>query len=449
MTVDNLKETEEFVSKLEKKCPSEPEFLQAVREVLDSVIPFMKGKKRYKDQAILERLSEPDRVVMFRVVWQDDKNVAQVNRGYRVQFSNVLGPYKGGIRFHPSVNLGILKFLGFEQIFKNSLTGLSLGGAKGGSDFNPKGRSDGEIMRFCQAFMVELSRHIGADVDVPAGDIGVGAREVGYMYGMYRRLSNRFDGTFTGKGPEWGGSLLRPEATGYGVVYFLENLLQQHDRDIDGKRFLLSGSGNVAQHCAAKLLEMGGKVLTLSDSGGFVHEPDGFTAEKLEILREIKNVRRGRIKEYADETGAGFHEDKRPWAVEGDVAIPCATQNEIGEEDANELVKNGVIAVVEGANMPTTYEAVKILDAKGVLFAPGKAANAGGVAVSGLEMAQNSQRLPWSSGKVDKELRSIMDAIHEKCVEYGGRNGCVNYLKGANVGGFVRVADAMVDQGFM
>lgn len=449
MSKQSNNQLNELIKGLEKKCPNEPDFLNAVREVLESVLPYMRGKTKYKDQAIVERLLEPDRVVMFRVVWQDDRNVAQVNRGYRVQFNNFLGPYKGGIRFHPTVSLGVLKFLGFEQIFKNALTGLPLGAGKGGSDFDPKGKSDGEVMRFCQSFMVELSRHIGPDVDVPAGDIGVGSREVGFMYGMYRRLSNHVDGTFTGKGHGWGGSLLRPEATGYGAVYFLENMLKKQNREIDGHSFLVSGSGNVAQHCAEKIIERGGKVLTLSDSGGFVHEPDGFTLEKLEALKELKNVRRGRIKEYAEEHGAVFHEGKKPWALKADVAMPCATQNEITEKDAAKLVKHGVFAVVEGANMPTTLEAIHLLQESNVLFAPGKAANAGGVAVSGLEMAQNSQRIHWTRKRVDDELHTIMQSIHGKCVQYGEEKGGINYLKGANLAGFKRVADAMVAQGFL
>lgn len=440
---------EKFLEDLAKRCPMEDEFLQAVREIAEDVFPFIQRHPEYQDGALFERLTEPDRVIMFRVVWEDDEGRPRVNRGYRVQFSNALGPYKGGLRFHRTVCLGTLKFLGFEQIFKNALTGLSMGGAKGGSDFDPKGKSDGEVMRFCQSFMTELHRHIGPDIDVPAGDIGVGAREIGFLYGQYRRLSNRVDGALTGKGLDWGGSALRPEATGYGAVYFLQEMMNHQADSLEGKSCLVSGSGNVAQYCARKLMQLGGKVLTLSDSTGFIHEPKGLTMERLDAIMELKNVKRGSLKDYARRFKVKYHPGERPWAIKADFAFPCATQNEIDGNDARALVANGVRAVVEGANMPTTMEGIKVFREAKVHFAPGKAANAGGVAVSGLEMAQNSQRLTWDRDEVKSGLKSIMADIHRKCVEYGSDNGHVDYERGANIAGFIRVADTILDQGYM
>ena len=433
----------------EERNPHEPEFLQAVREVAETIIPFVEAHPKYKEAKILERMIEPERVITFRVPWETDAGEVMVNRGYRVEFNSAIGPYKGGLRFHPSVNLSILKFLGFEQVFKNSLTTLPMGGGKGGSDFNPKGRSNAEVMRFCQSFMTELQRHIGPDTDVPAGDIGVGGREIGYMFGQYKRLRNEFTGVLTGKGINWGGSLIRPEATGYGAVYFAQEMLTHHGSSLAGKTVLVSGSGNVAQFAIQKATELGGKVLTASDSSGFIHDPDGIDAEKLAFLMELKNKKRGRIKEYADRFGCSFSEG-RPWSIAGEVAFPCATQNELNGEEAAELIGNGLKAVAEGANMPSTPEAVEAFHAKGILFAPGKASNAGGVATSGLEMSQNSLRLSWTSEEVDQRLHEIMKDIHRSCVAYGQtEGGNIDYVKGANIAGFVKVADAMIDQGLV
>lgn len=439
---------ESFLDAVERRNPGEPEFFQAVREVSEKLWPFLEKHPEYAKARILERLTEPDRVVMFRVTWVDDSGQIQVNRGYRIQFCGAIGPYKGGLRFHPSVNLGILKFLAFEQILKNSLTTLPMGGGKGGSDFNPKGRSDNEVMRFCQSFMSELFRHIGKNVDVPAGDIGVGAREIGYLFGQYRRLRNEFTGTMTGKGIAYGGSLIRPEATGYGSVYFASEMLRTRNDSIDGKTCLVSGSGNVAQYTAEKLMELGGRVVTLSDSGGVVVDPEGLNREKLDYVMDLKNNRRGRIKEFADEFGLTYHEGKNPWGVKGELAFPSATQNELNDEDARALLKNGCYLVSEGANMPTTYEATKVFEEARILFGPGKAANAGGVAISGLEMTQNSMRLQWTREEVDTKLKDIMATIHDTCVEYGRvSDDYVDYIQGANVGGFVKVANAMLAYG--
>lgn len=439
---------ESFLDAVERRNPGEPEFFQAVREVSEKLWPFLEKNPAYAKARILERLTEPDRVVMFRVTWVDDSGQIQVNRGYRIQFCGAIGPYKGGLRFHPSVNLGILKFLAFEQILKNSLTTLPMGGGKGGSDFNPKGRSDNEVMRFCQSFMSELFRHIGKNVDVPAGDIGVGAREIGYLFGQYRRLRNEFTGTMTGKGIEYGGSLIRPEATGYGSVYFADEMLKTRNDSIEGKTCLVSGSGNVAQYTAEKLMELGGRVVTLSDSGGVVVDPDGLNREKLDYVMDLKNNRRGRIKEFADKFGLTYHEGKNPWGVEGELAFPSATQNELDEEDARTLLKNGCYLVSEGANMPTTYEATKVFEEAKILFGPGKAANAGGVAISGLEMTQNSMRMQWTRDEVDTKLKDIMATIHGTCVDYGRiSDDYVDYVQGANVGGFVKVANAMLAYG--
>lgn len=443
-------EVDRFMKGLEKRNPGEPEFHQAVHEVVATLMPFVLENRQYLDANILERMTEPDRVIMFRVCWEDDAGNVRVNRAWRVQFNNSIGPYKGGLRFHPSVTLSILKFLGFEQVFKNSLTGLPMGGAKGGANFNPRGKSDREVMRFCQAMMIELSKHIGEDTDVPAGDIGVGAREIGYLYGEYKRLKNRSAGILTGKGLAFGGSLIRTEATGYGVVYFLRNMLQHHDDSLDGKTAVVSGSGNVAIYCIEKLIEMGAKPVTFSDSGGFIHDPDGIDEEKLEYLKTLKEVRRGRVSEYADHfPSASFHEGERPWGVPCDVACPCATQNELQIDDADTLIKNGVIAVAEGANMPSTFEAVERFRAGGVLFGPAKAANAGGVAVSGLEQSQNAVRISWSREEVDQRLQNIMADIHSKCVTYGTTEGqsTVDYVNGANIGGFIKAADAMLAYG--
>jgi glutamate dehydrogenase (NADP+) len=434
-----------FMNGVVRRSSGETEFHQAVREVAATVLPFSKDRPLYTERRILERMTEPDRVVSFRVCWQDDAGNVRVNRGYRVQFNNAIGPYKGGLRFHPSVNQSVLKFLGFEQTFKNSLTGLPMGGGKGGADFNPKGKSDSEIMRFCQSFMTELYRHVGPDVDVPAGDIGVGAREIGYMFGQYKRLTNQFNGVLTGKGMEYGGSLMRPEATGYGTVYMMENMLHAAGDALEGKVCVISGSGNVATHAAEKILHRDGKVVTLSDSGGFVYDADGITQEKLDWVKELKNVRRGRISEYAEEFGAEFHADARPWGVPCDLAFPCATQNEIDADDAANLLHNGCKGVSEGANMPTTIEGIgKYLDAK-ILYGPAKAANAGGVAMSGLEMSQNSARMSWDQDHLRKLLKKIMSDIHADCHEYGReKGGYVNYMKGANIAGFIKVADAML-----
>ncbi len=442
-------ELDQFMGGLEKRNPGEPEFHQAVREFAETIMPFLEEHPEYRDAQILERMTEPDRIVTFRVSWEDQAGHVRVNRGTRVQFNNAIGPYKGGIRFHPSVTLSVLKFLGFEQTFKNSLTTLPMGGAKGGANFNPKGKSDREIMRFCQAFMTQLWRHIGANVDIPAGDIGVGAREVGYLFGQYKRLAGEFTGAITGKGLAFGGSLIRTEATGYGNVYLTAEMLARRGDGIEGKTCLVSGSGNVAQFTVEKATELGGKVVTLSDSSGFVHDPDGIDAEKLAFVMELKNVRRGRIVEYADRFGCDFHEGLRPWAVPADIAFPSATQNEIDGDDARKLVNNGVRVVSEGSNMPSTVEAVRQFQSAKLLYAPSKAANAGGVAVSGLEQTQNAMRLQWSRDEVDSRLKSIMREIHDQCVEYGDDGEHVDYVRGANLAGFVKVADAMLAQGVM
>ena len=438
-----------FVEAVAKKNPNEPEFMQAVKEVAETVIPFIEENKKYQNQMLLERMVEPERVIMFRVTWIDDAGRTQVNRGYRIQMNSAIGPYKGGIRFHPSVNLSILKFLAFEQTFKNSLTTLPMGGGKGGSDFDPKGKSDIEIMRFCQSFMTELAKHIGADTDVPAGDIGVGGREVGYMFGQYKRLRNEFTGVLTGKGITFGGSLIRPEATGYGNVYFAQSMLNTKGDSFKGKIVTVSGSGNVAQYAAEKATELGGKVVTLSDSSGYIYDADGIDAEKLAHVMYIKNEQRARISEYVKKyPNAKYVDGKRPWEVKCDIALPCATQNELNEDEAKELVANGCICVSEGANMPSTPEAIVVFTKAKILFAPGKASNAGGVATSGLEMSQNSLRLSWTSEEVDQRLKGIMANIHSACVKYSSDgNGYVDYVKGANIAGFVKVADAMLGQG--
>ena len=438
---------DEFVAKVEKSNPNEPEFIQAVREVAETVIPFIEENPKYKKAKVLERIVEPERLVMFRVPWLDDKGEIQINKGYRIEMNSAIGPYKGGLRFHPSVNLSILKFLAFEQVFKNSLTTLPMGGGKGGSDFDPKGKSDNEVMKFCQSFMTELSRHIGPDTDVPAGDIGVGGREIGFMFGQYKRLRNEFTGVLTGKGIEWGGSLIRPEATGYGCVYFAKDMLGTKGQDFVGKTVLISGSGNVAQYACEKATQLGAKVVTMSDSSGYIYDANGIDAEKLAFIMELKNERRGRIKEYADKFGAEFHEGKRPWGVKCDIALPCATQNELNGEEAKALASNGCMAVAEGANMPCTPEAVEVFQEHKIIFAPGKASNAGGVATSGLEMSQNSLRLSWTREEVDAKLKDIMHNIHQACVKYGAEGDHVNYVKGANIAGFVKVANAMLAQG--
>ena len=437
-----------FINSVKVRNGKEPEFIQAVTEVAEAVIPFIENNPKYNNAMLLERMVEPERVMMFRVPWIDDEGNVQVNRGFRVEMNSAIGPYKGGLRFHPSVNLGILKFLAFEQVFKNSLTTLPMGGGKGGADFNPKGKSDNEVMRFCQSFMSELFRHIGPNTDVPAGDIGVGGREIGFMFGQYKRLRNEFTGVLTGKGAGWGGSLIRPEATGYGNVYFADQMLKTKGESFEGKTVVISGSGNVAQYACEKATDLGGKVLTLSDSSGYIYDPEGIDAEKLAFVMELKNVKRGRIKDYADKYGCEFHEGKNPWSVKCDIALPCATQNELNADDAAVLVANGCICVSEGANMPSTPEAIEVFDEKKILFAPGKASNAGGVAVSGLEMSQNSLRYNWTREEVDAKLHNIMVDIHQACVDYGtDANGHVNYVKGANIAGFVKVADAMLDQG--
>jgi len=442
---------ENFMDGLKKRNPGEPEFHQAVYEVAASLMPYIVANPTYENMQILERMTEPDRTISFRVCWEDDEGNIRVNRGFRVQFNNAIGPYKGGCRFHPTVTQSVLKFLGFEQQFKNSLTGLPMGGGKGGANFNPKGKSDREVMRFCQSFMHELFRHIGPDTDVPAGDIGVGSREIGYMFGAYKQLTNRFEGVLTGKGLEFGGSLIRTEATGYGAVYFLQNMLDQKGVDMSGANVVLSGSGNVATHAAEKVNQLGGKVLTMSDSAGFIHDPDGINEEKVNWIKNLKNVRRGRISEYADHfTNASYHDGKRPWSVSCDFALPCATQNEIDISDANELIKNGVRGLAEGANMPTELDAMHAFQAAGVLFGPAKAANAGGVAVSGLEMSQNSARISWKEGELQDLLQNIMKGIHDSCHKYGegkGKDGDTDYVAGANIAGFVKVADAMLAYG--
>lgn len=438
---------EEFMNGLVKRNPGETEFHQAVKEVAATVIPYINKNPIYIENQILERMTEPDRTIIFRVCWEDDSGKIRTNKGYRVQFNNSIGPYKGGLRFHHSVNLSILKFLGFEQTFKNSLTTLPIGAGKGGSDFNPKEKSEREIMRFCQSFMTELSKHIGPNIDVPAGDIGVGAREISFMFGQYKRLKNEFTGTLTGKALEFGGSLIRKEATGYGTVYFMEEMLQHRGDSIKGKNCLVSGSGNVAQFAAQKIMQLGGKVLTLSDSSGFIHDPKGLNDEKLNYLIDLKTVRRGRISEYAKKYKCHFYESKRPWAIKADLAFPCATQNELELQDAKNLIKGGIIAIAEGANMPTTHEAIAAIKKANLIFAPGKAANAGGVAVSGLEMTQNSIHLAWSREEMEERLKNIMRNIHQQCVNYGTEKKQVDYIKGANIAGFVKVADAMVAYG--
>jgi glutamate dehydrogenase (NADP+) len=440
-----------FMEKVKATNGHEKEFIQAVHEVAEAVIPVIEETPRYKASKILDRIVEPERTIIFRVPWLDDKGEIQVNRGYRVEFNSAIGPYKGGLRFHPSVNLSILKFLGFEQIFKNSLTTLPMGGGKGGSDFDPKGKSDNEVMKFCQSFMTELCRHIGADTDVPAGDIGVGGREIGYMFGQYKRIRNEFTGVLTGKARNWGGSLIRPEATGYGTVYFAQEMLATKNDSFNGKIVAVSGSGNVAQYACEKATELGAKVVTLSDSSGYIYDADGIDAEKLAFVMEIKNVKRGRIEEYvAKYPSAKFVAGKRPWEVKVDIALPCATQNELNGEEAAVLISNGVMCVAEGANMPSTPEAIAAFDAARILFSPGKASNAGGVATSGLEMSQNSLRLSWPAEEVDQRLHGIMVSIHEACVKYGKReDGTIDYVKGANIAGFVKVADSMIDQGLV
>ncbi|MDR1171396.1 MAG: NADP-specific glutamate dehydrogenase, partial [Bacteroidales bacterium] len=432
------------------KNPGEPEFHQAVQEVVESLIPLVEENPKYKHARILERMTEPERVIIFRVPWINDKGELEINRGYRIQMNSAIGPYKGGIRFHPTVNLSILKFLAFEQVLKNSLTTLPMGGGKGGSDFDPKGKSDNEVMRFCQSFMTELSRHINADRDVPAGDIGVGGREIGYLYGQYKRIKNEFTGVLTGKGLEWGGSLIRPEATGYGAVYFAEEMLKTRGESIKGKTVAISGSGNVAQYAVEKCIQLGAKVVTLSDSNGSIHDPAGIDRAKLDYVMELKNEKRGRIKEYADKYGCLYMDGQRPWSVKCDIAMPNATQNEVDANDAKTLLANGCICVSEGANMPSTPEAVELFQNAKILYAPGKASNAGGVATSGLEMTQNSMRLPWSREEVDERLHSIMKNIHATCVKYGtDASGYIDYVKGANIGGFVKVANAMMAQGYV
>ncbi|HUO82481.1 MAG TPA: NADP-specific glutamate dehydrogenase [Gammaproteobacteria bacterium] len=439
----------EFMDGLKRRNPDQLEFHQAVLEVAGHVIPFVLENPKYEKASIFERLTEPDRLITFRVCWEDDDGNVRVNRGYRVQHCNAIGPYKGGIRFHHDVTLSILKFLAFEQTFKNSLTGLPMGGGKGGADFNPKGKSDREVMHFCQGFMTELFRHIGPYTDVPAGDIGVGAREVSFMFGQFKRISNQFTGVLTGKGLAFGGSEIRTEATGYGCVYFMQDMLKQHGHDLEGKVCAVSGSGNVAQYTAEKLIQLGARVVTLSDSNGTIYDAAGIDAEKLAFVKQLKDVTRGRIEEYAEHFGCEYLAGKRPWGVPVELAFPCATQNEVDQEDAKALVKNGCIAVSEGANMPSTVEAIHVFQANGVLFGPSKAANAGGVAVSGLEMTQNSMRLSWNREELNTRLRDIMQQIHERCVRHGQDNGQVNYLKGANIGGFIKVADAMLAYGIM
>ena len=445
---DSIKE---FILKVEKMNPNESEFMQAVTEVAEAIIPFIEDNEMYQDKMLLERMVEPERVLMFRVPWTDDKGKVHVNKGYRVEFNSAIGPYKGGLRFHPSVNLSILKFLGFEQVFKNSLTTLPMGGGKGGSNFNPKGKSDSEVMSFCQSFMTELSRHIGPNTDVPAGDIGVGGREIGFLFGQYKRLRNEFTGILTGKGISFGGSLIRPEATGYGTVYFAKSMLETRGDSFNGKIVTISGSGNVAQYATEKVIEFGGKVVTLSDSGGYIYDEDGIDTEKLAFVMDLKNEKRGRIKEYTKKyPTAKFIEGKRPWEVVCDIALPCATQNELNKEEAEVLLSNNCMCVAEGANMPSTPEAIGVFQKGRILYSPGKAANAGGVATSGLEMSQNSLRLSWTRKEVDDKLHTIMNDIHASCVEYGTEDdGYIDYVKGANIAGFVKLADAMLAQGIV
>ena len=438
---------EDFMAMIQAKNPNEPEFHQAVHEVVESLWDFLTKNQDYIYSGVMQRIVEPERIIMFRVPWRNDKGETKVNRGYRIEFNSAIGPYKGGLRFHPSVNLSILKFLGFEQVFKNSLTTLPMGGGKGGSNFDPKGKSDNEVMSFCQSFMTELCRYIGPDTDVPAGDIGVGGREIGYMFGQYKRIRNEFTGVLTGKGLNWGGSLIRPEATGYGCVYFVDEMLKHANNGLDGKCIAISGSGNVAQYATEKATDLGGKVVTLSDSSGFIYDSVGIDQEKLQWVIDLKNNQRGRIKKYADNFGCEYFEGKRPWGIDCDVALPCATQNEINQSDAKELVKNGIVAVSEGANMPSDPEAINIFQSSNVLFGPGKAANAGGVAVSGLEMSQNSMRIKWERDEIDKKLFNIMQSIHSSCVHHGKQDKSIDYVKGANIAGFIKVADAMIDQG--
>ena len=441
----------DFMEMVKKRNDHEPEFLQAVQEVAETVIPYIVEKDIYHGKNILLRMVEPERLISFRVSWVDDDGEIQVNRGYRIQMNSAIGPYKGGLRFHPSVNASILKFLAFEQVFKNSLTTLPMGGGKGGSDFDPKGKSDNEIMRFCHAFMSELFRHIGPSTDVPAGDIGVGAREIGFMFGMYKKLKNEFTGVLTGKGQSWGGSLIRPEATGYGTVYFAENMLKMKADSFEGKTVVISGSGNVAQYAAEKAVELGAKVVTMSDSDGYIYDEDGIGEEKLKFIMELKNEKRGRISEYADKfKGAKFFKGERPWSVKCDIALPCATQNELNGDEAKQLIKNGCMCVSEGANMPSTPDAIHEFQKAKIMFAPGKASNAGGVATSGLEMSQNALRMSWSREEVDEKLKDIMEDIHDSCVEYGKNDdGSIDYVRGANIAGFVKVADAMLAQGII
>ncbi len=440
----------DFMAKIIAKNPGEVEFHQAVHEVVETLIPFVEENPQYKAAKILERMAEPERVILFRVPWADDKGEVQINKGFRIEMSSAIGPYKGGLRFHPTVNLGILKFLAFEQVFKNALTTLPMGGGKGGSDFDPKGKSDNEVMRFCQSFMTELFRHIGPDTDVPAGDIGVGGREIGYMFGQYKRLKNEFTGVLTGKGIHWGGSLIRPEATGYGATYFAQEMLKTRNLDIKGKVVTVSGSGNVAQYACEKVTELGGKVVTLSDSNGFIYDPAGIDKEKLEYMMWLKNIKRGRIKDYAEKFDCEYHEGLRPWGIKCDIAMPCATQNEVNEDEARTLVSNGCFCISEGANMPSSPEAIEVYQSSGILYGLGKAANAGGVAVSGLEMTQNSMRIGWSREEVDARLQRIMKDIHTTCVKYGKReDGSIDYVQGANIGGFVKVAEAMLAQGLV
>lgn len=437
----------DFMAKIIAKNPGEAEFHQAVHEVAETLIPYIEENPIYKKFKVLERIAEPERVILFRVPWLDDKGEIQLNKGYRIEMNSAIGPYKGGLRFHPTVNLGMLKFLAFEQVLKNSLTTLPMGGGKGGSDFDPKGKTDNEVMRFCQSFMTELCRHIGPNTDIPAGDIGVGGREIGFMYGQYKRIRNEFTGVLTGKGREWGGSLIRPEATGYGATYFAEYMLNTRKDSLKDKIVAISGSGNVAQYACEKVTQMGGKVVTLSDSSGFIYDAAGIDEEKLAFVMHLKNVKRGRIKEYADKYNCEFHEGKRPWGIKCDVAMPNATQNEVNEEDAKTLMANGCFVISEGANMPSTPEAIEVYTKARILYGPGKAANAGGVAVSGLEMSQNSLRLSWTREEVDTRLKQIMKDIHETCVKYGTDGDFIDHVKGANIGGFVKVADAMLAQG--
>jgi len=445
----NYKSKQDFLDNVHSKFPNEKEFLQAVEEVIGSIWDTVQQSQDYLDGNILDRIVTPERVIIFRVPWLDDNGSVHVNLGYRIQFNSAIGPYKGGLRFHPTVNLGVLKFLAFEQIFKNSLTGLNMGGGKGGSDFDPKGKSDNEIMKFCQSFMTELSRHIGHNTDVPAGDIGVGGREIGFMFGQYKRIRNEFTGVLTGKKTDWGGSLIRPEATGYGTVYFVEEMLKTRNESISGKVATISGSGNVAQFACEKLIQLGAKPVTLSDSSGYIYDPEGITSEKLEFVKKLKENSSARISEYAKKYNVDFIEGKTPWEVKCDIALPCATQNELNEDDAKALTENGCFVVAEGANMPSTTEAVEHFIEQKILFGPGKAANAGGVAVSGIEMSQNSTRMPLSSEEVDNLLKGIMTRIHTTCVQYGDKGDFINYVDGANIGGFVRVADSMIDQGIV